>query len=474
MSDPIVPIILAGGIGTRLWPLSRTDRPKQFLPLMGESTPYQNTLLRVGEPRYSEPIVVTNTAYRFLAAEQAQEAGITPGAILLEPQARNTAPAIAAAVAYAAARYGGDAILLILPSDHAIDKGEEYDACVELARSVASLGHHVTFGLAPDFPETAFGYVQAGEPLLRSACHVKSFIEKPDVALAEELIASDAFFWNSGMFMLQADAFLQDCALHAPAVHDAARAAVDGAGTDPDFIRLDAASFSASPRISVDHAIFEHTSRAAVVPASFSWSDLGTWNAVWDTIGKDDAGNAGCGSATFNNARDCLVVSERAHVVVDGMEDLAVIASDDAVFVGRLSDTQKIGSVVTMLGDNPVTAGLTRTHSRTHCPWGDHTSLFQGDGVKVKRLFVKPGRQLSLQVHRHRSEHWIVVRGTAHVTIDGQVSTVCENSAVHVPKGSSHRLSNRGTTMLEIIEVQTGHHLGEDDIVRIEDDFGRA
>lgn len=473
--ERIVPVILAGGVGTRLWPLSRAARPKQFLPLLGEESLFQDALRRVSDPaRYHPPIISTNAEYRFLAAEQARETGIAPGSILVEPMARSTAPAMAAAAMHAASRFGEDAILQVLPSDHALTTDDDYHASVDTALAVARLGRHVTFGIRPTSPETGYGYIEAGAPVSGDALEVRRFVEKPDRATAEEFVGSGNFLWNSGMFMLHAGAFLGECADRAPDVHKAVLGAIGGARQDFDFIWLDAESFGSSPSVSVDYAIFEHTARGVVIPARFGWSDVGSWNAVWKVSEKDEAGNSARGPVTAIDTRRSLILSDKAHVAVDGLDDVAIIASEDAIFVGRLSDSQKVGRMVRLLAASSATADLTTTHRTTLRPWGGFTLMGAGDGFQAKHVFVKPGRQLSLQRHRHRSEHWIVVRGTAEVTVDGQVSTLTENGSVRVPAGSTHRLANSGRDLLELVEIQTGSYLNEDDIIRIEDDFGRA
>jgi mannose-1-phosphate guanylyltransferase len=475
MSSTIVPVILAGGQGTRLWPMSRSARPKQFLPLLGDTSLYQQTLLRVSDPeRYSPPVVVTNSDYRFLVAEQAQELGITPSAVLLEPVARNTAAAIAAAAAFVAERFGGDAVIHVLASDHAVEVDENYRWSIEAAAAAARSGRLVTFGITPTAPETGYGYLEAGEALGNGVRAVARFVEKPDRAKAEEMLAAGGYYWNSGTFMLGVDSFLAEVEALAPDTLAAARAAVEQAKVDFDFIRLGEEGFAKAPNISVDYAIFEKTEKAAMVPVDFSWSDLGSWDAVWKASPKDAAGNAVSGSATLSNTSHSLVVSEKAHVAVEGLDDIAIIASEDALYVGKLSEAQKVGQLVKMLKDKPETLGLTEIHRTAYRPWGGYSSVLNGERFQVKRLFVKPGKKLSLQKHHHRSEHWVVVRGTAEVTLDGKVTMLTENESIYLPLGCTHRLANPGKMLLELIEVQTGSYLGEDDIIRIEDEFGRA
>jgi mannose-1-phosphate guanylyltransferase len=475
MATAIVPVILAGGQGTRLWPLSRSARPKQFLNLMGESSLFAQTLARVADrDRYAPPIVITNADYRFLVAEQAQEAEVPLSAVLLEPVARNTAPAIAAAALHAVSTFGDDAVLNILPSDHAIEASADYVDAVDRAARVARSGRLVTFGIVPRYAETGYGYIEAGVPLTNGALEVARFIEKPDLRRAEEMVATGKYSWNSGMFMLGAKTFLDELEALSPDTYAAAAEAVAKARQDLDFIRLDPQAFVTAPNISVDYAVFEKTRLAAVLPVTFPWSDLGSWDAVWKMSPRDAGDNTARGPVTLSNTTHSLVVSEGAHVAVEGLDDVAVIASDDAIFVGRLSEAQKVGPLVKRLKQASETAPLTETHRTSYRPWGGYSSLVIGDRFQVKRLFVKPGKRLSLQKHHHRSEHWVVVRGTAEVTVDGQVSMLTENQSVYLPLGCTHRLANPGEILLELIEVQTGSYLGEDDIIRIEDEFGRA
>jgi mannose-1-phosphate guanylyltransferase len=475
MTSQVVPVILAGGQGTRLWPLSRSARPKQFLDLMGESSLFEQTLTRVADrTRYAAPIVLTNAEYRFLVAEQAQEAGVELGAVLLEPVARNTAAAIGAAAVHALAEFGEDAVLLVLASDHAIEAGPAYLAAVEAAARIAAAGRLVTFGIVPNYAETGYGYIEAGAALTEGGLEVARFIEKPDLKRAEEMLASGKYSWNSGMFMLNVRTFLDELKALAPETYAAASEAVGKAKRDLDFIRLDAEAFARAPNISIDYAVFEKTKVAAVLPVSFGWSDLGSWDAVWKMSPKDSGENASRGPVTLSNTTRSLVVSEGGHVAVEGLDDIAVVVSDDAVFVGKLSEAQRVGSLVKVLKQAAETAALTETHRTSYRPWGGYSSLVIGDRFQVKRLFVKPGKRLSLQKHHHRSEHWVVVRGTAEVTVDGKVSMLSENQSVYLPLGCTHRLANPGKILLELIEVQTGSYLGEDDIIRIEDEFGRA
>ena len=471
--NKVVPVILAGGQGTRLWPLSRSARPKQFLNLNGEESLFQQALLRVSDSRYAAPIVITNSDYRFLVAEQAQELGIELAAIVLEPVARNTAPAIVAA-SVLAERTFGDAVLHILASDHAIEVDDDYWQTLDAARQAAESGMLVTFGIVPTAPETGYGYIEAGEPVTEGARKVARFIEKPDLARAQEMVERGGYLWNSGMFVFSTKAFLEEAEALAPDVIEHARKAVEHGTSDLDFFRLDEKSFSRAPSISIDYAVFEKSTKVAVVAVSYSWSDLGSWDAVWKIGDKDEAGNVARRNVSLTNTQRSLVLSDHAHVVVDGLEDVAVIASEDAIYVGRLSNAQNVGSIVKRLRANPATANLTEIHQTAYRPWGGYSSVLMGGRFQVKRLFVKPGKKLSLQKHHHRAEHWVVVSGTAEVTVDGETRVLTENQSIYLPLGCVHRLANPGKILLELIEVQTGSYLGEDDIVRIDDDFGRA
>ncbi len=472
----IVPVVLAGGQGTRLWPMSRAARPKQFLPLTGPTSLYQQTLLRVRDAsRYTAPVVVTNSDYRFLVGEQAQEVGVPTAAVLLEPVARNTAAAIAAAAIYVRNTFGEAAVIHVLASDHSVEADQNYWWSVDIAAAAAREGRLVTFGITPTAPETGYGYIEAGAELGDAVRSVTRFVEKPDRANAEKMLAAGGYYWNSGTFMLGVRSFLAEVEALAPETYGAATAAVNAAKADLDFTRLDERSFATAPNISVDYAIFEKSREVALVPVTFPWSDLGAWDAVWKVSGKDAGGNVVVnGNATLSNTRNSLVVSEKAHIAVDGLEDVAIIASEDAIYVGKLSEAQRVGPMVKVLRGNPRTQGLTEIHRTAYRPWGGYSSVLNGDRFQVKRLFVKPGKKLSLQKHHHRAEHWVVVTGTAEVTVDGKVTMLTENQSIYLPLGCVHRLANPGKILLELIEVQTGSYLGEDDIIRIEDEFGRA
>lgn len=475
MTAKIIPVIMAGGKGTRLWPLSRASAPKQFIQFVGDRTLFQATLTRVSDPAlYEPPVVITNEDFRFLVAEQARELGITLAGTLLEPMARNTAAAVAAAAAFVADSAGEDAILQVLASDHEIVADERYFDAIRIARDTAHSGKLVTFGINPTEPATGYGYIEIGERLPTGAHAVKAFVEKPVLVEAERMLAAGGFSWNSGIFMFSAGQVLSEMEGFAPEVADAARASVQDAVCDLDFIRLDADTFGKSPDISIDYAIMEKTENAAVVPSSFTWSDLGSWDAVWKLGDRDEAGNVVSGNATLLDTKNSLVMSRTSHLAVQGLDNVAVIASEDAIYVGRLEDSQNVGKLVKRLAASKTTAALTETHPTSYRPWGGYTSVLNGDRFQVKRLFVLPGKKLSLQKHHHRSEHWICVKGTAEVTVGDEVRHLRENESVYIPQGEVHRLANPGKIMLEMIEVQTGSYLGEDDIIRIVDEFGRS
>lgn len=475
MSSKIVPVIMAGGKGTRLWPLSRSSAPKQFLEFLGETTLFQKTLARVADKAlYDAPIVVTNNDFRFLVAEQARAADVALTSILLEPVARNTAPALAAAATLISRLHGEQAIMQVLASDHEIDADATYFDCIAKALTAAEAGRLVTFGITPHEPATGYGYIEIGEDLGNGANAVRRFVEKPDRDKAAAMLETGGYLWNSGMFMLPVGLFLRELRQYAPDVLDAAAEAVAKAQHDLDFERLDEAAFARALDISVDYAIFEKTLIAAVVPSPITWSDLGSWDSVWKTGKQDAAGNVADGSTTMLDTRNSLVISRDIHVAVQGLDNIAVIASEDAVYVGRMEDSQNVGKLVKHLASLPKTAKLTETHPTAYRPWGGYTSVLNGERFQVKRLFVTPGKRLSLQKHHHRSEHWIVVRGTAEVTIGDKTIPLRENESVYIPQGELHRLANPGKIMLELIEVQTGSYLGEDDIIRIEDEFGRG
>lgn len=466
--NPIVPVILSGGSGTRLWPLSREAYPKQFLPLVGNDTMLQATWKRVASIAGAAPIVVANQEHRFMAAEQLRECKVLPQALILEPVGRNTAPAIAIA-ALQALSAGDDALLLVLPSDHVVRNEAAFHAAVKQAAVAAESGKLVTFGIVPTAPETGYGYIKAatGEGVRA----VDRFVEKPDLATAEQYVASGEYFWNSGMFLFKASRYLKELETLQPAILAACRNALDKAARDNDFIRLDAETFAASPNDSIDYAVMEKTADAAVVPLDAEWNDVGSWSALWEVSDKDADGNACHGDVIALDCKDSYAYGNRLIAMV-GLQDVVVVETDDAVFVGhkdRVQDVKEIVGRIKREGRSEAAA-----HRKVYRPWGAYDSIDNGDRFQVKRITVKPGATLSLQMHHHRAEHWIVVSGTAEVTRGDEVILLSENQSTYIPLGVTHRLKNPGKLPLELIEVQSGSYLGEDDIVRFEDQYGRA
>jgi mannose-1-phosphate guanylyltransferase/mannose-6-phosphate isomerase len=466
---PLVPVILSGGSGTRLWPASREAHPKQFLPLAGTHSLLQATWLRAAAiPDARPPLVVANEEHRFLVAEQVRAVGATAGPILLEPVGRNTAPAIAAAALVASAD-GADPLLLVLPSDHLIGDPDAFLAALALARPAAQAGALVTFGIVPDAPETGFGYIKAAPgDGVRS---VERFVEKPDAATARAYVESGEYFWNSGMFLFRASRVIEELAATRPALLEHVRAAVAGARVDADFLRLDRAAFAAAPSESIDYAVMEHTTRAAVVPLSAQWSDVGSWSALWQVSERDAEGNCFEGDVLAMGTRDTLAHAPRRLVALLGVRDLVVVDTEDALLVAHRDGVQQVKDIVARLKAEG--RGQAQSHTLVFRPWGSYETVDAGERFQVKRIVVKPGAALSLQMHHHRAEHWVVVRGTARVTCDERVFELHENQSTFIPLGSKHRLENPTDAPLELIEVQSGGYLGEDDIVRFEDVYGR-
>jgi mannose-1-phosphate guanylyltransferase/mannose-6-phosphate isomerase len=470
----IYPVILSGGAGTRLWPLSRAVLPKQLLPLVSDKTMLQETALRVaGWPGLMAPLVVCGNDHRFLVAEQLREIGVTPLGILLEPAGRNTAPAVAAAACYLKA-IDPEAVMLVLPADHVILDNEAFKAAVE--RAVALVGHGAlaTFGIVPQAPETGYGYIRRGQ-LVDGAddCYkVDRFVEKPDRATAEAFLADGGYYWNSGMFLFQGERYLAELARYSPDIAAASEAAVRTGYRDLDFCRLDEAAFSACPSDSIDYAVMERTRDAVVVPADIGWSDVGSWSALWEVQQRDSDGNAQRGDVYLDGVTNSLVRAESRIVAVVGVQDLVVVETPDAVLVAHKDQVQRVKQVVDHLKSKERTEHL--HHTRVYRPWGYYEGIDAGDRFQVKRITVKPGEKLSLQMHHHRAEHWVVVSGTARVTCGEKVSLLSENESTYIPIGMNHRLENPGKLPLHIIEVQSGSYLGEDDIVRFEDIYKRA
>ncbi|MEO5963703.1 MAG: mannose-1-phosphate guanylyltransferase/mannose-6-phosphate isomerase [Thermomonas sp.] len=467
------PVLLSGGSGTRLWPLSREAYPKQFLALAGDDTMLQATWTRVAAIAETAPIVVAGEDHRFLVAEQLRQIGAPTPAILLEPVGRNTAPAIAAA-AMQAMHGGEDPLLLVLPSDHVVRNDDAFRAAVSQAMPAAEAGALVTFGIVPDAPETGFGYIEAETQAADRGDGVKAvlrFVEKPDAATAQTYVEAGGYYWNSGMFLFRASRYLQELQRFRSDIVDSVRAAFDAAQRDGDFIRLDADAFAACPPDSIDYAVMERTNAAMVLPVNIGWNDVGSWSALWDVSEQDADGNAHHGDVIAIDSRNSYAYARRLVALV-GVDDLVVVETDDAILVARKDKVQQVKDVVARLKvEQRSQAAL---HREVHRPWGSYDSIDIGDGFQVKRIKVKTGARLSLQSHTRRAEHWIVVRGTARVTRDNDVFELHANQSTYIPIGAKHRLENPGSEMLELIEVQSGDYLGEDDIVRYEDVYGRA
>lgn len=465
----ITPVILSGGSGTRLWPLSRELYPKQLLPLVGKSTMLQATVQRLDGLEAAPPVVVCNESHRFLVAEQLRQIGQTAQAIVLEPAGRNTAPAIALA-AQAAVAADPDALLLVLPADHVIRKVPAFQAAVQRALPAAQAGRLVTFGIVPDAPETGYGYIRRGAAE-GDVSRIAQFVEKPDEARARDFLASGEYYWNSGMFLFKASRYLEELARYAPDIAQAAAAAGKAATPDLDFLRIDKAAFEACRSESIDYAVMEKTADAVVVPLDAGWSDVGSWSALADASDQDALGNVTHGDVILDDCAGSLFHAESRLVTAVGLRDHVVVETKDAVMVApkdRVQDVKKL--VAKLKAEGRYEHSLHREVAR---PWGSYDSIDQGDRFQVKRLMVKPGAVLSLQLHHHRAEHWIVVAGTAEITCGDKVFLLEENQSTYIPLGVKHRIRNPGKIPLHIIEVQSGTYLGEDDIVRFEDNYGR-
>lgn len=471
----IIPVILSGGAGTRLWPLSRELYPKQFLPLVGERSLLQETALRLrGLAQAAPPLVVCNEEHRFLVAEQLRQVDAGGGDILLEPAARNTAPAVALAALHAQRRGDGDALLLVLPSDHVIADPAALRQAVLAGQPAAQAGALVTFGVLPTRAETGYGYIHVGDPLTpdEPARRVRAFVEKPDATRAAAYLAGGEHLWNGGMFLFTADAYLTELERHAPAIVAACRAACDDLRADLDFVRVAREPFLSAPGDSVDYAVMERTDRAVVVPLDAGWSDVGSWDALLDVQPADASGNVIRGDVLTEDVSGSLIHSESRLVAALGIRDHVIVETADAVLVADRARAQDVKRLVERLKaqrrDEPL------VHRRVMRPWGSYEGLVRSERFQVKRIVVRPGASLSLQMHHHRAEHWVVVKGTARVTCGDQVRMLSEDQSTYIPIGSAHRLENPGRIDLEIIEVQSGSYLGEDDIVRFEDHYGRS
>ena len=466
----ILPVILSGGAGTRLWPLSREMYPKQLLALTGKETMLQDTVLRLaGVAGAGDPIIVCNEAHRFTVAEQVRAMGIKPGAILLEPAGKNTAPAVALA-ALQAMKVDPQAILLVAPADHVVRDGRPFHQAAAVAAALAAEGKLVTFGIVAHAPETGYGYIRRGDGD-GPAYPVAQFIEKPPLDLALQFVASGDYFWNSGMFVFKAERYLAELASFAPDILEASTAAFEAAKTDLDFVRIDKAAFEKCRSDSIDYAVMEKTRSAVVLPLDAGWSDVGSWASLFDALPADEDGNVLKGDALVYDTHDCYVHSTSRLVTAVGMDDHVIVETKDAVLVAPKDRVQDVKELVAKLKKSG--RGESSLHREVFRPWGSYDSLDAGDRFQVKRLSVKPGGVLSLQMHHHRAEHWIVVQGTARITCGERTFLLSENESTYIPIGATHRIENPGKVPLHIVEVQSGSYLGEDDIVRFEDNYGR-
>lgn len=474
----MIPVILSGGSGTRLWPLSRSNYPKQFLPITEEKTLFQLTLERITQlnhaiDNFQNPIIVTNENHRFIVAEQLRQQKVA-AQILLEPLARNTAPAIAAA-AELALSHGEDPVLLILAADHVIQQQEAFNQAVAVGLTAAESGKLVTFGIVPKTPETGYGYIKANQKVDTQALEayaVAQFVEKPDLATAQQYLADGSYLWNSGMFMFKASTYLKELEKYNPAIATHAKNSIQNSKNDLDFVRLDKESFEQCPEDSIDYAVMEKTEHAVVIPLQADWNDVGAWNSVWDVSNKDPNGNVTRGDVIVQNTANSLVHAESRLVSVLGLDDIVVIETADAVLVANKNKVQDIKKIVEKLKSEK--RSEIDSHRKVYRPWGSYDSIEHGSRYQVKCIVVNPGQKLSLQMHHHRAEHWIVVNGTAKVRKGDETVMLTENQSIYIPLGETHALENPGKVPLELIEVQSGSYLGEDDIVRFEDLYGRV
>jgi mannose-1-phosphate guanylyltransferase len=466
------PVVLAGGTGSRLWPKSRAALPKQFLSLTSDKTMLQDTILRLPADKMELPLFICNEDHRFLAAEQLRVADIDYDSIILEPVGRNTAPAIALA-ALRAVQQGEDPVLLILAADHLISDHNAFHAAVEKATLLAEQGKLVTFGVVPTEAHTGYGYIKSGDSVDEIGFKVAQFVEKPDLATAQQYLKSGEYYWNSGMFMFKASVYLRELSEHAPDIFAACTNAMQNTDKDMTFIRVDADEFAKCPDDSIDYAVMERTSDACMVPLDAGWNDVGSWTSLWETSqNKDASGNVVIGDAILDGVTNSYINSEQRLIAVIGLDDVVVVETKDAVMVANKSKVQDIKNVVNKLKAEK--RPEFEFHREVFRPWGSYDSIDNGRRYQVKRISVKPGEKLSVQMHHHRAEHWIVVSGTANVTVGEVTSLVTENESIYIPIGEIHALENPGKILLELIEVQSGSYLGEDDIVRFSDRYGRV
>lgn len=465
------PVLLSGGVGSRLWPVSREAYPKQFLPLAGEQSMLVDTLQRLEALAAEAPMVVCNDEHRFIVAEQLREAGMPNAEIVLEPCGRNTAPAVAVA-ALQALKSDENAVLLVLPADHLIENPTAFHAVVREALPLAEAGHLVTFGVVPTRPETGYGYIKRGESLPGGLFSLEKFVEKPDADTAESYLQSGDYLWNSGKFLFGARAYINELEALAPTMLDTCSRALEAAKADLDFVRLDAEIFATCPSDSIDYAVMEKTGLGAVAALDCGWSDVGAWSALWDVGQADEDGNVLQGDVLVDQSQNNYLRSESRLLAVTGVNDLVVVETADAVLVSHRDTVQDVKRLVMALKSEQ--RDEANVHARVYRPWGSYESLISSERFQVKTIVVNPGQKLSLQKHHHRAEHWIVVNGTAEVTCEDKVFTLAEDESTYIPLGHKHRLANPGCIPLELIEVQSGSYLGEDDIVRYEDIYGRS
>ncbi|QEY73343.1 mannose-1-phosphate guanylyltransferase/mannose-6-phosphate isomerase [Pseudomonas denitrificans (nom. rej.)] len=469
----MIPVILSGGSGSRLWPLSRKQYPKQFLALTGDHTLFQQTLERLVFEGMEPPVVVSNQEHRFIVQEQLEALDLKTQSILLEPFGRNTAPAVAIAAMKLMAE-GRDELLLILPADHVIEDQRAFQRALALATNAAEKGEMVLFGVPADRPETGYGYIKSGDErgLPDGVIRVERFVEKPDEARAQQFVEEGGYFWNSGMFLFRASRFLEELKKHDADIYDTCLLALERSQHDGDLINIDAATFECCPDNSIDYAVMEKTRRACVVPLAAGWNDVGSWSSIWEVHDKDADGNVTMGDVVVHDSHNCLVHGNGKLVSVVGLEDIVVVETKDAMMIAHKDRVQDVKKVVNQL--DAAGRSETQNHCQVYRPWGSYDSVDMGGRFQVKHITVKPGARLSLQMHHHRAEHWIVVSGTAQVTCDDNTFLLTENQSTYIPIASVHRLANPGKIPLEIIEVQSGSYLGEDDIERLEDVYGRT
>lgn len=468
----ITPVILAGGTGSRLWPKSRAALPKQFLALTSTSTMLQDTILRLPSTNMNAPLLICNEEHRFLAAEQMRTADLTHSGIVLEPVGRNTAPAIAVA-AMLATQNGEDPLLLVLAADHLISQHDSFATAISAAEALASQDKLVTFGVVPTEAHTGYGYIKAGSEINENGFEVAEFVEKPDAETAETYLNGKKHFWNSGMFLFKASVYLSELKQHNPAIYDACERSIANTEADLDFIRIDKEAFEQCPDDSIDYAVMEKTTRACMVPLDAGWSDVGSWSSLWETNeNKDENGNACIGDVMLEGVNNSYINAEQRLISVIGLDDVVVVETKDAVLVANRHKVQDIKKIVNKLKAEH--RSEFKFHREVFRPWGSYDSIDNGSRYQVKRISVKPGEKLSVQMHHHRAEHWIVVSGTANVTVGETTKLVTENESIYIPIGDIHALENPGKIDLELIEVQSGGYLGEDDIVRFSDRYGRV